>query len=108
MKSKLLYAVLLAVLTMGNSFAVELVCNGRRPENPQQRTIFVDCSNRKAVIDMLGSAWSTLRKQGIGGHTEDFCWKAYQKAKELHPSIEFDDIAPTFFMQCNMALEYVK
>jgi hypothetical protein len=108
MKSKSLYAVFLTVLMMGNCFAVELVCKGRSPENPQQRIVLVDCSNRKAVIDMLGSAWSTLRKEGIGGNTEDLCWKPYQKAKQLHPSIEFDNIAPSFFMQCNMALKYVK
>lgn len=88
--------------------AIELVCKGRQPQKSNQRAIYVDCSDRKAVIDSLGAAWSTLRKERIGGQTEDMCWKPYNRAKELHPSIQFNNIAPTFFMECNMALQYVK
>ncbi len=91
-----------------DAWAIELVCKGDDRQNPQQRAIYVDCNNRKAVIDILGSAWTTLRRERIGGDTEDLCWRPYKEAKDLPPSIPFDGIAQTFFMQCNMALEYVK
>lgn len=107
MKSKLLYALLLVGLMTGNCYAVELVCKGSRPENPQQRPIFVDCSNRKAVIDTLGAAWNTLRKQGVIG-MDTLCSKPYEQATSLHPSIQINDIAVTFFESCNMALEDIK
>ena len=48
-----------------------------------------------------------LRKERIGGSTEDMCWKPYQRAIEMPPSISFAQVAPTFFVQCNMALQYV-
>ena len=104
---KKLLIVFASMLLTSNVFAVQLVCKGQQPQMQNQNSIFVDCSNRKEVIDMLGAAWSELRKQGIGGSTEDMCWKPYQRAKEMHPSIQFDGIAQTFFMQCNMALQYV-
>ena len=105
---KKLFLVLSLAFTVSNTFAVQLVCKGQQPQMQNQKPIYVDCTNRKEVIDMLGAAWSELRKQRIGGSTEDMCWKPYQKAKEMHPSIPFDNIASTFFMQCNMALQYVK
>ncbi|MEO0048641.1 MAG: hypothetical protein RLZZ410_1600 [Pseudomonadota bacterium] len=88
--------------------ALELVCKGYQPRASNQRPIYVDCSDRKAVIDSLGAAWSTLHKERIGGQTEDMCWRPYNRAKEMHPSIQFNNIAPTFFMECNMAMQYVK
>ena len=100
--------VLLFSMFVSNTYAIQLVCKGQQPQMQNQKPIYVDCSNRKEVIDMLGAAWGELRKQSIGGSTEDMCWKPYQKAKEMHPSIPFDGIASTFFMQCNMALQYVK
>ena len=103
-----IFIVFASLLFASNVFAVQLVCKGYQPQMQDQRPIYVDCTNRKAVIDALSSAWSTLRKQGIGGRTEDMCWDPYNRAKEMHPSIQFDNIAPTFFMQCNMALQYVK
>lgn len=96
------------IFSLTSAQAVELVCQGDKPSNTQQRTVNVDCSDRKAVIDMLGTAWQTLRKQGIGGTSEDMCWEPYQTAKDLHPGISFNGIAQTFFMQCNMALKYIK
>jgi hypothetical protein len=105
---KQFYFSALVFCTLTSAQAVELVCRGDSPRNPQQRAITVDCSDRKAVIDTLGAAWQTLRKQGIGGSTENMCWDPYQTAQEMHPSISFNGIAQTFFMQCNMALQYVK
>ena len=105
---KKLFIVFASMLLTGNVFAVELICKGQQPRMQNQRPIYVDCSNRKEVIDTLGAAWSTLRKQGIGGSTENMCWDPYNRAKEMHPSIQFDNIASTFFIQCNMALQYVK
>jgi hypothetical protein len=106
MKKSLL--LLATTFFVGNIHAVELVCKGERPTMQNQRTVYVDCSNRKEVIDILGAAWMELRKQGIGGTMEDMCWQPYNRAKEMHPSISFDGIASTFFMQCNIALEYIK
>lgn len=98
-----------SLLVLSNSaFAIELVCKGGQPRMQDQRTVYIDCSNRKAVIDILGAAWRELRNQGIGGNTEDLCWDPYQQAKELHPSIPLNGIAQTFFAQCNMALRYIK
>lgn len=106
MKTILLSASLLGCMSAAH--AVELVCKGYQPQGNQQRTIYIDCTNRKAVIDALGGAWRTLRQERIRGTTEDMCWKPYKRAEELHPSIPFDNIATTFFMECNMALQFVK
>lgn len=105
---KKIFLVFASLLFISNVSAVQLVCKGYQPQMQDQKPIYVDCSNRKTVIDVLGASWSTLRKQGIGGSTEDMCWDPYNRAKEMHPSIPFDNIAPTFFMQCNMALQYIK
>lgn len=86
---------------------VELVCKGSSARS-NHTAKYVDCSDRQAVVGVLGAAWKTLRSQGIGGSTEDMCWDPYNRAKEIHPSIPFNNIAPTFFMQCNMALQYIK
>lgn len=98
------------MITMGlsNVNAIELVCVGHQAQASNQRTIQVDCSDRKKVIDTLHSAWVTLRKERIGGNTEDMCWKPYNTARDIHPSIAMNNIAPTFLMQCNMALQYIK
>ena len=73
-----------------------------------QKQIFVNCANRKEVVDILGWGWQKLRQQGIAGVTEDMCYKPYIRAKELHPSISFDGVAQTFLMECNMGLQYLK
>ena len=91
-----------------NVNSLELLCNGEKPRLQNQKQIFVNCSNRKEVIDILGWGWQKLREQGIAGVTEDKYQKPYNRAKELHPSITFDGIAQTFLMECNMALQYVK
>ena len=85
----------------------ELVCAGSAAQS-SHTTIKVDCSNRQAVVEILGKAWNTLRQQGIGGSTENLCWDPYQRVRELHPAISIDGIAETFFMQCNMALQYAR
>ena len=85
----------------------ELVCKGSQPTSAN-KPISVDCSDRKQVVDTLGAAWKEVRANSIGGSTEDMCWKPYQRAKEMHPSISMNGIAQTFFAQCNMALQYVK
>jgi hypothetical protein len=106
MKKLILLAVTLFSLTSAHS--IELVCEGASPRDSRQRAVIVNCSDRKAVIEILGAAWQTLRKEQIGGSTEDMCWQPYTRAKDLHPSISFNGIAQTFFAQCNMALRYVK
>jgi hypothetical protein len=83
----------------------ELVCKGGRAQTNFQ-TVFVDCSNRKEFIDMLGSAWKTLRDNSIGGTMEDLCWEAYSQAKDMHPSISFENISDAFLARCNMGLAY--
>lgn len=100
--------ILLLIFVFNDVKAIELVCKGDDRQNPQQRPIYVDCNSRRAVIDTLGAAWTTLRRERIGGETEDLCWRPYKEAKELHPSIPMEGIAQTFLMQCNMALEYIR
>ena len=104
---KLFISIGLVIMSL-NSQAVELICKGDQSRMQNQRPYYVDCTNRKEVIDALGSAWRTLRHEKIGGSTEDMCWKPFQKAEGLHPSIQMNGIAQSFFMQCNMALQYVK
>lgn len=60
---KKLLIVFASMLLTSNVFAVQLVCKGQQPQMQNKNSIFVDCSNRKEVIDMLGAAWSELRKQ---------------------------------------------
>jgi hypothetical protein len=99
--------ICLSICIFCDSLAVELVCKGEQQNDPSQKMVQVDCTNRKAVIDVLGSAWRTLRKEGIGGSTEDMCWRPFNRAKELHPSISMNGIASTFLAECNMALQYI-
>ena len=101
------FLILMIIFLSKNVNSLELLC-GEKPKLQNQKQIFVNCSNRKEVIDILGWSWQKLRQQGIAGVTEDMCWKPYNRAKELHPSIPFDGIAQTFLMECNMALQYVK
>ncbi len=107
MKKLILLLSLMAGITAAHG--VELVCKGQEQRNPQQRAYFVDCSNRKVVIDSLGASFSLLRQEGIGGATENLCWDPYQRAKEMPPSINFLSLAQNnLFPQCNAALQYVK
>ena len=67
MKKQIIFLVMLILTTTVQ--AAQLVCKGQQPQMQNQKTIYVDCSNRKEVIDMLGAAWRELRKQSIGGST---------------------------------------
>ena len=69
--------------------------------------MFVKCNNRKEFVETLRAAWMTLRKNSIGGTTEDLCWEAYKDARDMHPSISFENISDSFLMRCNMGLAYV-
>jgi hypothetical protein len=91
-----------------SSNAIELVCKGQQQRDGNQRAIMVDCTKRIEVIEYLQSAWQLLRKERIRGELEDLCWKGFQQAEDMHPSIQFNMIAVTFFAQCNMGLAYVK
>ena len=102
------FLIVMIIFLSKNVNSLELLCNGEKPRLQNQKQIFVNCSNRKEVIDILGWSWQKLRQQGIAGVTEDMCYKPFKRAKELHPSIPFDGIAQTFLMECNMALQYVK
>ena len=100
---------LLYFLTVAfSSNAIELVCKGQQQRDGNQRAIMVDCTNRIEVIEYFQSAWQLLRKERIRGDLENICWKGFQKAENMHPSIPFDNLAGTFFFQCNMGLAYVK
>ena len=102
------YILLIFLFFSTNSFAgVELVCKGRQPQS-NNRPVYVNCSDRKEFVETLGAAWRTLRKNYIGGITEDLCWEAYNDAKDIHPSISFNNISDSFLMRCNMGLAYVK
>lgn len=95
-------------LSVTNAFAVQLVCKGQQSHMQNQRIIFVDCTSRVEVIDILEAAWGELRKQRIGGTMEDLCWKPYQKAIETPPFIPPQQIATNAFMSCNIALQHIK
>ena len=99
---------IISVLYSFNVFAgLELVCEGRQPTSNNE-SIYVNCSERKAFVDAIGNAWRIIRKNSIGGSMEDMCWKSYQQAKDMHPSINFNNISDSFLMRCNMGLTYVK
>lgn len=100
--------IIFLILFMSSSNAIELVCKGQQQRDRSQRVVMVDCNNRKEVIEYLESSWLLLRRERIGGQMEEMCWKPYQQAEGIHPSISFNTIASTFFAQCNMALSYVK
>ncbi len=110
-KKEMKYLILLSfisTLLVSNAYAgVELVCKGRQPTS-NNKVAYVNCSERKAFVDALSNAWQTLRQNSIGGSMEDMCWQAYQQAKDMHPSISFDNISDSFLMRCNMGLAYVK
>ena len=61
----------LSYLSSANA-GLELVCKGDQPRS-DQKVVYVDCANRKAYVDTLGSAWRTLRKSSIGGSVENLC-----------------------------------
>jgi len=104
---RLIYLSFISVVLTSNAYAgVELVCKGRQATS-NNKTVYVNCSDRKAFVDTLGSAWHTIRKNSIGGHLENMCWEAYQQAKDMHPSISFENISDGFLMRCNMGLGYV-
>ena len=101
-------SILLSFLFVTNANAgLELVCKGGQPTS-NNKSIYVNCSERKAFVDALGNAWRTIRRNSIGGTTENLCWEAYQQAKDMHPSISFSNISDSFLMRCNMGLAYVK
>ena len=107
MKFKVLVGVLF-FLVINNCFAAaELVCGGQQAKYGRT-AIEVNCDDRFTVVQSLKKAWFTLRQNNIGGTLEDMCWTAYNDAKDLHPSISFAGITDSFFVRCNMGLEYVK
>lgn len=102
------YLMLLLLLIATNANAgMELVCKGRQPTS-NNKPVYVNCGDRKEFVDTLGSAWRTICQNSIGGSMEDMCWKAYQQAKDMHPSISFDNISDSFLVRCNMGLAYIK
>lgn len=105
-KFELMLTTLLIISS--NCFAgSEIVCKGNQIQS-SNKAIYVNCNDRKEFIEALGAAWRTLRKNSIGGSTENLCWEAYQDARDMHPSISFDNISDSFLMRCNMGLAYVK
>ena len=104
--SRYLCAVFFCALTLNAHAGIELVCKGAQPRS-NGKAFYVDCKNRKEFVDTLGAAWRELRNNSIGGHLEEMCWEAYSQAKDIHPSISFQDISDSFIIRCNMGLEYV-
>ena len=89
--------------------AIELICGHQlNGQQPSQDMIVVNCSSRKDVVNILKEAWLLLRKEGYAGTYENLCWDPYNRAMELPPNFGFENVAPTFFMQCNTALRYIK
>jgi hypothetical protein len=102
------FLLLLACFFSLNAHAgLELVCSGGSARSAN-KVVNVDCSDRQDFIKKLGGAWQLLRKNSIAGPIEDMCWKAFNEAKEMHPSISFVNISDAFLARCNMGLDYVK
>jgi hypothetical protein len=100
--------LLSALLFSSQAFAgYELVCKGRQARS-NHKPVLVDCANRKDFVEKLGMGWRTLRRESIGGSMENLCWEAYNQARDMHPSISFDNISDSFLMRCNMGLAYVQ
>jgi hypothetical protein len=104
--TKHLVAICSCVFMLNAHAGLELVCKGAQPKS-NGKVVYINCQNRKEFVDTIGSAWRELRKNSIGGHLEDMCWEAYKQAKDMHPSISFEDISDSFLIRCNMGLEYV-
>ena len=104
---KMLLACLLTVMYPSVN-ALELVCNGSQQRRPQQHPIYVDCSSRKAVVNILKQAGNTVDAEGYSGAIGRLCWQSYKTATEMHPQMDFRRVAPTLFAQCNAALQYIK
>jgi hypothetical protein len=104
--SKKIVAMLLLAMSANANAALELVCEGQGASYGK-RAVSVDCDDRRDVVGTLKSAWLTLRQNSIGGDIENMCFEAYMDAKDLHPSIGFRGITHSFFIRCNMGLEYV-
>jgi len=105
--NKIIIALLGLFFTASGFAAAELVCIGQQASYGRV-SVEVDCSDRFAVVESLKQAWLALRQNNIGGGLEDSCWEAYNDAKDLHPSISFEGITDSFFIRCNMGLEYVE
>lgn len=107
MYKKLIIISFSITISMSANAGIELVCKGSSPQS-SNKPVYLNCSDRKEFVETLGYGWRTLRKNSIGGATEDLCWEAYKDAREMHPSISFENISESFLMRCNMGLAYVK
>lgn len=103
---KYIFALLSCTFMLNAHAGLELVCKGAQARS-NSKVVYVNCKNRKEFVEMLGAAWRELRNNSIGGHLEDMCWESYKQAKDMHPSISFEDISDAFLIRCNMGLEYV-
>ena len=101
----ILVAIVVSQMPVAHA-GIELVCKGSG-SNSSHRIVYVDCSNRRDFVEKLGAAWRTLRQNSIGGTIENLCWEAYNQARDMHPSISFENISDSFLMRCNMGLEHV-
>lgn len=84
---------------------VELLCEGAKPRNSDRKIIKIDCTDKNEVVDVLGDAWQSIRRQGASGRVEDLCWEPYQRIKEMDPRHTFSKnwIQPQLNI-CNLAL----
>ena len=64
---KKFFLIVMIVFLFKNVNSLELLCSGEQSRLQNQKQIFVNCSNRKEVIDILGWGWQKLRQQGIAG-----------------------------------------
>lgn len=70
----------------------------------------MDCSNKTAVTDMLGAAWTEVRNQKLAGNTSisnydvDTCFKMYKDAKDSPAHVSVDSLLMNNVAQCNFSL----
>jgi len=106
MRNLLLFPV--ALFAQTSAFALEIVCKGNPPNDENQRIVYIDCTDRKTVIDSIEKSAATLNHYRIGGTFWEMCADSYDDAREVPPHIDIRRIAPTLLAPCNMGLRYVK
>jgi hypothetical protein len=58
---KYFFVISIFAIMFNANAGLELVCKGAQPTS-NHKTVYVDCQNRMAFIDMLGSAWREMEK----------------------------------------------
>lgn len=106
---KRLALIFTSMCLVSSASAIELVCKGEKSKLPNQKIVFVDCKDRKDIIDMLEASWMEIRRRGFGKELEQRCFDPYQNAKKMNPNVSLEgSLVNQYFYFCNMALQHIK